>query len=107
MTSLDAGNDCIHWIVLWSLDHICIWIQLSSIVTKHFQNPTGSRRNRCKWLVKQALDHASDQHWDIWEPIWLRAISCFRSCEWYSYSLLFLRISPGSLLSFNWYSSIV
>jgi hypothetical protein len=51
-----------------------------------------------KWLVKQALDQASEQHSDIWEPIWLRAFPRLKSRE--LYSLLFHGISPGSLLSF-------
>jgi hypothetical protein len=24
-----------------------------------------------KWLLKQSFDHASERHWDMWEPIWL------------------------------------
>jgi hypothetical protein len=32
-----------------------------------------------KWLVKQALNHSSAQHWDIWEPIWQKAFSCLKS----------------------------
>jgi hypothetical protein len=34
-----------------------------------------------EWLLDQALDHTSDQSWDIWEPISPKAFSCLNSRE--------------------------
>jgi hypothetical protein len=55
-----------------------IWILDSTIVTRRLKYPAEIGP---KWFVKQALNHASDQQWDIREPIWLRAFSCLRSRE--------------------------
>jgi hypothetical protein len=52
----------------------------------------GSAKISTKWLVKQAFHDASEEHWDIWGPIWLRALPCLKST--------FYQISPGSLLSY-------
>jgi hypothetical protein len=56
---------CLHSLDCALLSGSCIWIQVSSIVTRWFKNPTGSRRNRPKMACEAALDHASDQQWDI------------------------------------------
>jgi hypothetical protein len=79
-TSLDGGNHCLLSLDCY-LDHECIWVLLSSIVTRRLKNPRGSCQIGPKWFVKQALDHASEQHWDILGTLWLTAFSCLKFCS--------------------------
>jgi hypothetical protein len=61
---LGRGNHCVSipWIVLGSLDHILIWIQISSLVTRPLKPLQDRAEIGPKRLVKQALDYASDPH---------------------------------------------